>query len=169
MTLLAMVLVAWKLEARNKNHIQDEDSAEQAKVRDKISRIDFLGATLLSLSILAFFVVLEMGGTVISWASWHTSVLVSVGILTGALFCVAEKRWAKEPIFPLELLGHYDVVTSYFILAFQNASRTALMLFIPLYFEVTQNSSTAETGAYLIPSIIGNTIGGLATGSYIKR
>lgn len=169
MTLLAMILVAWKLKVRNKNHTQAENSAEEGKVRHKISRVDFLGAALMSLSIVAFLIFLEMGGTMISWVSWQASVLVSVGILTGSLFCVAEKRWAKEPIFPLELLGHYDVFTSYLILAFQNASQTALMLFIPLYFEVTQNSSTAETGSYLIPSIVGNTVGGLATGAYIKR
>ncbi len=43
------------------------------------------------------------------------------------------------------------------------------MLFIPLYYQVTQNATPAEAGFYMIPSIIGNTIGGLLTGAYIKR
>jgi formate/nitrite transporter FocA (FNT family) len=43
------------------------------------------------------------------------------------------------------------------------------MLLIPLYFQVTKNSSPAEAGAYLVPSVIGNTIGGLLSGSYVKR
>lgn len=164
-----MLLIAWKLEPKNKNHAQDDDYVGNRMFRDKFSRIDFLGAALMSCSILAFLMVLEIGGTMISWISWQAAVLVFIGVLTGALFYIAEKRWAKEPIFPLELLGHYDIVTSYLILAFQNASQTALMLYIPLYFEVTQNSSTAEAGAYFIPSIVGNTVGGLATGAYIKR
>lgn len=42
------------------------------------------------------------------------------------------------------------------------------MLYVPLYFEVTKNASTAEAGAYLIPAVVGNTVGGLATGAYIN-
>lgn len=43
------------------------------------------------------------------------------------------------------------------------------MLFIPLYFQVSSNSSPGEAGAYMIPSILGNTAGGLVTGALIKR
>lgn len=43
------------------------------------------------------------------------------------------------------------------------------MFIIPIYFQVTNNASTGEAGAYLIPSVIGNTIGGLLTGAWIKR
>jgi formate/nitrite transporter FocA (FNT family) len=43
------------------------------------------------------------------------------------------------------------------------------MLIIPIYFQVTKNSTIAEAGAYLIPSIVGNTVGGLITGAYIKK
>jgi hypothetical protein len=43
------------------------------------------------------------------------------------------------------------------------------MLIIPIYFQVTKNASTAVAGAYLIPSVFGNTIGGLATGAFINR
>lgn len=44
-----------------------------------------------------------------------------------------------------------------------------LMFFIPLYFEITKNSTPGEAGAYMLPSIIGNTVGGLLTGILIKR
>lgn len=162
-----MALVAWKLENSKKK--VDENDINDLRIRDKVGRIDFLGAALMSMSILAFLMVLEMGGTMINWVSWQVLVLILAGVFAGTLFCIAEKRWTTEPIFPLELLSHYDVVTSYLILAFQNASQTALMLYIPLYFEVTQRSTAAEAGAYLIPSIVGNTVGGLSTGAYIKR
>jgi hypothetical protein len=38
-----------------------------------------------------------------------------------------------------------------------------------MYIQVTKQASTTVAGAYLIPSIIGNTLGGLATGIYIQR
>lgn len=43
------------------------------------------------------------------------------------------------------------------------------MFIIPTYFQVTQNVSTAKAGAFLIPSIAGNTVGGLVTGAWIKK
>lgn len=43
------------------------------------------------------------------------------------------------------------------------------MFFIPLYFEVTKSSTAGEAGLYMIPSIVGNTSGGLLTGFFIKR
>lgn len=44
-----------------------------------------------------------------------------------------------------------------------------LMFFVPLYFEVTANSSPSEAGVYMLPSIAGNTFGGLVIGTAIKR
>lgn len=43
------------------------------------------------------------------------------------------------------------------------------MFIIPTYFQVTQNVSTAKAGAFLVPSIAGNTVGGLVTGAWIKK
>lgn len=43
------------------------------------------------------------------------------------------------------------------------------MFLVPLYFQATQNASMGSAGAHLVPSIIGNTIGGLAVGAFIKR
>lgn len=43
------------------------------------------------------------------------------------------------------------------------------MLFIPLYFQITKNASPAAAGAYMVPSVLGNTVGGLLTGAYITR
>lgn len=43
------------------------------------------------------------------------------------------------------------------------------MFLVPLYFQATQNASMGSAGAHLVPSIIGNTIGGLAVGAWIKR
>jgi fucose permease len=38
-----------------------------------------------------------------------------------------------------------------------------------MYFQVTNNASTAKAGAYLVPTIVGNTVGGLITGAVIKK
>lgn len=43
------------------------------------------------------------------------------------------------------------------------------MFVVPLYFQVTASASPATAGFYLVPAVVGNTIGGLACGAYIKR
>ena len=39
---------------------------------------------------------------------------------------------------------------------------------VPLYFQIAQSMSPSDAGLRLVPSVAGNTIGGLATGAYIK-
>lgn len=43
------------------------------------------------------------------------------------------------------------------------------MFLIPLYYEVNSGASSGEAGAYLLPSIIGNTVGGLTAGLAVKK
>lgn len=43
------------------------------------------------------------------------------------------------------------------------------MFVVPLYFQVTAFASPATAGFYLVPAVVGNTIGGLTCGAYIKR
>lgn len=44
-----------------------------------------------------------------------------------------------------------------------------MIFIVPLFFQITKNACTAAAGTYLLPAIIGNTIGGLLSGVYIKR
>ncbi|KAF9885035.1 hypothetical protein FE257_000766 [Aspergillus nanangensis] len=164
LTLIAMALVALKLpETRSKHHL------EASSLSTALRRVDFAGAALMSGTILSLLLILDMGGDRIAWTSPVIVLLFCPAALCAGGFYLIERSWAKEPIFPLHLLSHYEVLTSYSLLVLQNASQTALMLFIPLYFQVSKGSSPGEAGAYMIPSIVGNTVGSLLTGGFIKR
>lgn len=43
------------------------------------------------------------------------------------------------------------------------------MFVVPLYFQITNGASLSAAGFYLVPAVLGNTVGGLMTGAYIKR
>lgn len=53
---------------------------------------------------------------------------ISAGVLLIILFCIVEKYWAKEPIFPLKLLTHRDAVSCYAILGLQGGAQLAVSL-----------------------------------------
>lgn len=43
------------------------------------------------------------------------------------------------------------------------------MFTVPLYWQVTKKASPGIAGLYLIPAIVGNTLGGLLTGRWIMK
>jgi len=44
-----------------------------------------------------------------------------------------------------------------------------MMMLVPLYFQISAHASATSAGAHLMPSVIGNAIGGILTGLIIKR
>jgi len=102
------------------------------------------------------------------------------------LFLLVEAFWAKEPIFPLRLLLNRDVITTYINLGFQTGAQGAvshmfisservgtdqeqMMMLVPIYFQVSAHASLTNAGAHLMPSVIGNAIGGLLVGYIINK
>lgn len=43
-----------------------------------------------------------------------------------------------------------------------------MMFAVPLYFQITARASSSVTGAHLVPAVVGNAVGGILAGLYIK-
>ncbi|KAK8066874.1 Vacuolar membrane amino acid uptake transporter fnx2 [Apiospora hydei] len=148
---------------------ESEDCVTDNKPGRPVARIDFLGATLLALAILTLLLPIEIGGTQIPWTHPLILLLVLATLAFGALFLATEACWAAEPIFPVELLKHRDVLLTYFVTAAQGGAQLGLMFAVPLYFQVTKRVSNAVAGTYLVPAVAGNAIGAIVAGIAIKR
>ncbi|KAL2867831.1 major facilitator superfamily domain-containing protein [Aspergillus lucknowensis] len=135
----------------------------------KIGRIDFRGGALLAISITTIILLLDQGGKLFSWKSLATVALASSGVLTIALFVYTELYVAAEPIFDLRILRRPNVASGYLTNAFQIAAQVGMMFTVPLYFQVTARASNTAAGAHLIPAVLGNTVGGLSAGMFIRR
>ncbi|KAK9771493.1 putative Major facilitator superfamily transporter [Seiridium cardinale] len=144
-------------------------SRTDTKLKSQLGRIDFAGASLLGLGIFSLMLPLEIGGSKLPWN--HPAIIclfIAGSILIGA-FLTVEEYWAREPIFPVRLLHNRNVVLSYFIFGCQMAAQLTMMFSVPLYFQVTQRSSSTVAGAHLFPAVAGNTVGALAAGHIIKK
>lgn len=168
LTGVGMILVAWKLKVKPQANAQ-EDALDPPTTWSKLRRIDVIGALFMSGALLASLLILDMGGDKVSWSSPIIGILAGITLLSAILFYFAEEYWASEPIFPIRLITHKEVLLDYGIMLVQVASQVALMYFIPMYFQVTKGVSTAQGGAYLVPAVVGNTIGGLLTGYYVQK
>lgn len=121
-TILAIILVEWKLQIPQ-GIFENPSSVNNW---DKLKRVDFLGAIFMSLTIFTALLVLDTGGQ--KYPFTHPIIIVSscFAVSGGIVFCLVEKFWAKEPIFPLHLLVHYVVITSYTNLSLANMAQTAV-------------------------------------------
>lgn len=120
MTLVALGLVYRKLQVHSQDEIQKQSHLS------KLRRIDFLGAILLSASIVCGLLVLDLGGQRMPWTDPLILALLGASVVTGNLFLLVEGCWAKEPIFPLQLISNWDIVTSYMNLGFQTGAQMAV-------------------------------------------
>jgi predicted MFS family arabinose efflux permease len=137
--------------------------------QSKLARIDFLGAALMTLSILCLLFPLEIGGVRIPWSSPSIFILLGLAVFFGGCLLVTEVWYAKEPIFPMELLKKKDALVSFLIGGCQSAAQMGLMFAVPLYFQITNGSNNTVAGAHLIPAVVGNAVGGILSGVIIKR
>lgn len=135
----------------------------------KLAKVDFLGTALLGSSIIAMTTLLDQGGKSFPWSSWWTVLLASGGVSLLIAFVLVEAYVAREPIFNLRILRRTNVAIAYIIGALQITAQLGLMFSVPLYFQVTQRASTTAAGVHLIPAVVGNTLGGLLAGIFIRH
>jgi hypothetical protein len=141
-----MGLVIWKLK------IPQINETSRVSHLSKLRRVDFLGAILLSISIVCGLMVLEMGGQRVIWTSPKILTLLGTSLIAGNLFILVQGFWAKEPIFPLRLLLNRDVVTSYINLAFQTGAQGAVRMLHSFYSGANRVPDDAAR-TFVLPSV----------------
>ncbi|PYI11253.1 efflux pump antibiotic resistance protein [Aspergillus sclerotiicarbonarius CBS 121057] len=154
---VAALLVIWKLKLTS-------------PVTEKnIRRVDLLGTFLLAIGIITTTVVLDQAGQSFAWASLSTAILATTSVSAFVAFVLVELYVAPEPIFELRILRKPNVTPSYLIGALQISAQVGMMFSVPLYFQVTSQASATVAGGHLVPAVIGNTLGGLIAGTFIRR
>ncbi|EHA19520.1 hypothetical protein ASPNIDRAFT_178313 [Aspergillus niger ATCC 1015] len=154
---VAALLVIWKLKLAN-------------PVTEKsIRRVDFLGTFLLAVGIVTITVIMDQAGQSFAWASLSTAILATLSLSAFVAFVLVELYVAPEPIFELRMLRKPNVTPSYLIGSLQITAQVGMMFSVPLYFQVTSKASATVAGGHLVPAVIGNTLGGLIAGAFIRR
>ncbi|OAA57552.1 multidrug resistance protein [Niveomyces insectorum RCEF 264] len=133
----------------------------------RLRRIDFLGSGLLALGLLAFLVPMEIGGVKVPWSAPLVPGLFAASAVLLVLFVRAERR-ATDPVVPLTLFRLRDANLSIAIQMCQMAAQLGLMFSVPLYFKASADVSNTVAGAHLFPAVVGNAVGGILSGLYIK-
>ncbi|KAK3713170.1 hypothetical protein LTR37_008603 [Vermiconidia calcicola] len=136
--------------------------------KNKLKRVDFLGAFTLVASLVLFLLGLNSGGNIVPWN--HPLVLVSLplGVVLLVGFIFIEDRVAEEPVIPVRLLLNQTVLAACLTNWFATMSVFGLIYYVPVYFQVVRGISATGAGALFIPQSAGTALGSLGSG-FIMR
>ncbi|MFF3887066.1 MDR family MFS transporter [Streptomyces sp. NPDC001914] len=116
------------------------------------TRIDYLGAALLTIGITSIVLVTTWGGTEYAWSSARIMELIGLGVaaLVGFVFWQTK---AAEPIVPLHIFRSRNFTLMSIIGFVTGFAMFGATLFLPLYQQAVQGASATNSGLLLLPML----------------
>ncbi len=116
------------------------------------SRIDYLGALLLTVGITSIVLVTTWGGTEYAWTSARIMELIGIGVAALIGFVFWQTR-AAEPILPLHIFRSRNFTLMSVIGFITGFVMFGATLFLPLYQQAVQGASATNSGLLLLPML----------------
>lgn len=136
--------------------------------REKVARIDFLGAFLLICAVIGLLSGLDSGSNR-GWSDTFTVVSLSLTPFLFAAFLYVEACVATNPFAPGHIIFDRSLFACYAGNFFAVTGQTASIFFAPLFFQAVQGLSTTQSGILLIPCMVAAVAASLSGGLIIKR
>ncbi|MCK7626074.1 MFS transporter [Streptomyces sp. RS10V-4] len=131
-------------------------------------RIDWPGALLLSVGILALTLLASWGGVRYGWGSPQIVGLAVVGVLALAWFVRVERR-AVEPVIPPRLFRSRNFTLAQLLSFLVGGVMLGATSYLPQYFQFVQGRTPTAGGLLLLPLMFGMLGVQLGTGTLISR
>jgi EmrB/QacA subfamily drug resistance transporter len=138
-------------------------------IKEKLKRVDFLGAFTLVSALMAVMLAASLGGRQIAFSS-KTFIGLCIGALILLLaFIYVESYVSEEPIIPVELLTIRTVLASSLANWFYTMGVFAYLFYVPVYFTSVMNLTATQNGIRLVPNFFGVSIGSIGAGLYMRK
>lgn len=134
----------------------------------KGSRIDYLGAVLLTVSLVALLLALIWGGTQYPWSSAVILGLFGIALL-GLVFFVLVERRAEDPVLPLTLFSNPIFGVSIAVLFFVGIGMFGAIVFIPLYAQLVLGVDATHSGTIMTPLTLAFVAASVFSGQVTSR
>lgn len=138
------------------------------RVPPRSQRIDYAGATTLTVAILALLLGLTEGGHTLPWDDPRLWLLFAIAALGLALFVRIEVR-AADPLLSIELMGHPLIATTNAAGFLWGAVMFGATSFVPLYLQGLLGGTATAAGAALAPLSLGWPVASIIAGRVITR
>jgi hypothetical protein len=141
---------------------------EESHWKEKLGRIDFLGAFCLVIATFTLLLGLDRGSNV-SWSSNLAIVCLSVSGPLFAIFILVEMKWASNPFAPGHIIFERSLFASYLCNFFGIGGYMATLFYMPLFFQAVDGVSAFDAGLRLIPGIIASVLGSIGGGIIMQK
>ena len=131
-------------------------------------RIDYAGATLLTVSLTLLVLAVLEGGQAWAWRSWQSIGGFAVGALLLAAFVAVERR-AAEPVLPLQLLSRRLIVSTLAISLGVGAVLIGLTSYVPTFLERSIGSEPVVAGLAVAALTLGWPLSAAQSGRFYLR
>ncbi|KAF6837927.1 multidrug resistance protein fnx1 (MFS multidrug transporter) [Colletotrichum plurivorum] len=148
--------------------VLDLPKADHGHWREKVRRIDFLGAACLVAAVVALLVGLDAGSNR-GWTNPVTLAGLAATPLLFAVFVFVEMRVASHPFAPGHIIFDRSLFACYLTNFFGIAGHIASIFFLPLFFQAVQGASATKAGAALVPAMIASVVASVSSGLLMKR
>ena len=157
--LLAILSVIILLRLPEKDH---------SEWRSRLRRVDFPGAALLVATVTLLLFGLDHGSNV-SWN--HVATIVPLAVVPAllALLLLVEGKYAQEPFTPGHIIFNRTLLSVYLNNFFLYGAWTALIFYIPLFYQAVDGVGSSQAGVRLLPGILLGISGVLIGGFILKR
>lgn len=138
------------------------------KARRPETRIDYLGAVLLTGLSTSCLLLMSWGGTEYPWMSAPILGLgVASVLLLGALYF--QERLTLDPILPLRLFANTEIGIGIFAASLGIAAMLGGTFLLPLFFQLVRGANASASGTLLVPFLALNALGAYFSGRLTRR
>jgi len=137
--------------------------------KEKIGRVDFLGALTLICGLVLILLPLNWGGSTYAWSSPIVIGMFCAGIVVIGLFLLVEWKQAAEPIIPFRLFATRTNCAVFATCFFLGMGFFGIMFFMPLYFQIVRQETATSAGLELLPLVIGLLIASIGSGFLVSK
>ncbi|MGB4800250.1 MAG: MDR family MFS transporter [Candidatus Saccharimonadales bacterium] len=131
-------------------------------------RVDWLGAGLLTTSVVSLLLGTVWGGVDYPWGSAQIIGLFASAVIFAGLF-IWRERHAAEPIIPLHMFRDSVVrVTSLLSFVF-GITMFGALIFLPQYQQLVRGDSATKSGLMMLPMVAGMMVGSIGSGRLVAR
>lgn len=146
-----------------------EENISGESFRDRLKRIDYLGAITVVSAVICFLVATSLGGNIKPWSDPIVLGCFTGAILFAVLFCIVEAKFALHPLMPWNIISSRTPLACSMTNLWCVMATTALIYITPLYFQALLGYSPSVSGLYVLPKIISVSVGSVFAGMYMSR
>lgn len=140
---------------------------EKVKLTHNI-KIDYAGAFLFSVGMIALLYSLITGSDTQQWISTKQSIVYIIAFVFLGLFVFVERK-ASEPIIPLSLLKNKRLNVVNGLTLFCMAIVISISAYLPIYAQSVLGKNATEAGLMLTPLSVMWTVGAIISGNLVGR